>query len=102
MKRITSLLLALIMSLSLLAAIPMTASAEEVLPNMDWTAGSDGIFRITNAADMLAFFIYATDYENYKEKTVCLTADIDMTGVEWFPCPTLWVRWMATALLLRI
>ena len=88
MKRITSILLALVMTLSLLAVIPMTASADEVIPNMDWGADSDGIYRISNASDMLSFFIFSTDYQNYKDAKVCLTADIDLTGVEWFPLPT--------------
>lgn len=84
MKKTIAFLLTLIMLLSMAVAV-IPASAEEVTPNEDWgDDNGDGVYEISTAADLLAFSSFASLEGYYAEKTVVLTNDIDMTGVEFF------------------
>ncbi len=83
MKKTIAFLLTLVMLLSMAVAV-IPASAEEVTANEDWGESTDGIYRISTAADLLAFSSFASLEGFYADKTVVLTNDIDMTGVEFF------------------
>ena len=68
---------------SMLVIVPFTGAA--AAPTQNWKEGSDGVFYISNASDLLAFAQNAEANEWYNGKAVKLTADIDMSGVKWTP-----------------
>lgn len=51
----------------------------------EWGPDADGVFRISSPGDMLAFAASAEANGWYEGKVVELSADIDMTDVEWVP-----------------
>ncbi len=68
---------------SMLVILPITGTA--AAPTQNWKEGSDGVFCISNASDLLAFAQNAEANDWYNGKAVKLTADIDMSGVNWTP-----------------
>lgn len=84
MKKIISMLIAVLMLASLIA-VPTFASQEFVFPDETWGESENGEFLIADAADLLAFSASAQMNNYYDKKTVKLTADIDMTNIEWLP-----------------
>lgn len=89
LKKVASMILALLMIISTLVVVPFGASAE-VTATENWTKAADGNYYIGSAGDMLAFAAaVAADTEetpNFAGETVKLTADIDMgTVTDWAP-----------------
>ena len=84
-NRLFSLMLAIFLAV---LCLPITVQADAITATEGWTAGSDGVFRISSPGDLLAFAANAEANAWYEDKTVVLTADIDMDGVVWVP-PTL-------------
>lgn len=84
MKKIISMLIAVLMLASVIA-VPTFASMEFVFPDETWGENENGEFLIADAADLLAFSASAQMNNYYTGKTVKLTADIDMTNIEWLP-----------------
>ena len=77
-KRLLSVLLCLCMVLSLLPAVPLTASA------LSTTANSEGRFyKIGSAQDLMDFAAKVNGGETTANAT--LTADINMSGKSWNP-----------------
>ena len=85
MKKIISLIIAIIMLASLVTIPTFAEELEFVAPDDTWTADADGNFTISDVGDLLAFSVSSTINGYYAGKTVKLAEDIDMTGIEWFP-----------------
>lgn len=79
-KKLLSLLLAGVMTLSLLAAVPFTAVAVE--GDIDWTAST---ITLDSPEDLLAFATQVQSNADLAWKTIQLGADIDMAGRTWTP-----------------
>ena len=81
-KRIVSLLLALVVVLPIGIAGTFTATAATASPKYTategWGANEDGVFEISSPGDLLAFAANASENNYYKNKTIVLTADIDL------------------------
>ena len=71
----------------LLSAATVLTSAEDifVIPTENWGKDANGIWRINNANDFIAFAVNAEVNNWYNGETVALNTDLDMTGVEWTP-----------------
>jgi hypothetical protein len=85
MKRTIKMTVALLLALAVM--IPMTvigtfaaeaATTPTYAANPNWKANDDGVFEIATAEDLLAFAAKRTANANYKDKTIVLTADIDL------------------------
>jgi hypothetical protein len=85
MKRTIKMTVALLLALAVM--IPMTvigtfaaeaATTPTYAANPNWKANDDGVFEIATAEDLLAFAAKRTSNANYKDKTIVLTADIDL------------------------
>lgn len=83
-KKLVSVLLVLVMMIpvgAIAAFADSNANATpKYSPNMNWGPNEDGIFEIATPEDLLAF---ANDemrkkHSNYEDKTIVLTADIDL------------------------
>lgn len=81
LKRISRILSCLLL-FPLLAALPFTASAESPAPTAGWAA-EDGVWTIGSVGDMLAFEEKLKAGYEFAGETVKLTADIDLSGIEW-------------------
>ncbi len=88
-KRIVSLLLALILTVSLLSVAALADGG--LTADYSWYGdGSADSFTISTPAQLLAFANLANGDDgktatNFKDKTVDLVADIDLGGIEWKP-----------------
>lgn len=81
-KKAFSLVLALATICSLCLVFTVGTSAA-VTATEGWEAEADGVFYISSPGDMLAWAANAQANTWYKDKTVKLTADIDMTSATW-------------------
>lgn len=83
-KKVTSLFLAALLTLSALAVVPFTAAAEEASDAFDDLSAE--VFEVGSYADLLAFAAASVEANDYLAgKIVKLTADIDMTEKAWTP-----------------
>ena len=73
--RMTSALIALVMTLSTLMIFPITASAEMIF--------TDNVFTVNTAEDLLLVAENAATYDGCAGKTIKLGKDIDLTGATW-------------------
>ena len=78
-KRILSLFLVAVMILSTVAIAPVTVWAAD----NTWNPNG-GSYRISTAADMMAFAVYVAEGNNCSGKTVTLENDIDLGAENWY------------------
>lgn len=71
-----TLVIAMLASITII--LPASAVTPTYTPDATWGADSDGVYRIYDAADLLAFCQKSSAYSNYAGKTVEIMADIDL------------------------
>ncbi len=74
----------LCMASVLLMMLCMTVSAAAVEPDTSWYTG-DGPYEISDVADLLGFAQLVNSGESFEGKTVKLTQDINLEGIDWIP-----------------
>ena len=86
-KKVTSLFLAALLTLSALAVVPFTAAAaENPTPTNGWTTETDGKYHIRSINDLYAMLKMSMDNttaNDFTGKEVLLETDIDMEGYTW-------------------
>jgi len=79
-KKLTALLLTLVMLVSMCSVFAITSSAEAVSADTTWYSDSSGEFTLTTTAQFLGFIQLIQDGKTFKDQTVKLGADIDLAG----------------------
>ena len=79
-KKLTALLLTLVMLVSMCSVFAITSSAEAVSADTTWYSDSSDEFTLTTAAQFLGFIQLIQGGTTFENKTVKLGADIDLTG----------------------
>jgi len=74
----------LCMAMVVMLMLCMTVTAAAVEPDTSWYSGS-GPYELSDAADLLGFAQLVNSGTDFKGKTVQLTQDIDLGGINWTP-----------------